>query len=226
MLTSSFSSYILPPAFGQRNHIGLFFFYFLVNVYIFIGIAIISDIFMDSIEIITSQTRTIITTRDDGTKYVKKTLIWNPTLANLTLMALGSSAPEIILNIYETTITLGKEWPGELGASTIVGSAAFNFFVISGISIYSVYEGNDSRDDKELEEDETPRGVKKIYDLGVFTITTAFSVFAYIWVFICLTDFEVQPWEAYVTLGLMVIFLLAAVTADKCNAERMKRVNE
>ena len=59
---------------------------------------------------------------------MKKTLVWNPTLANLTLMALGSSAPEIILNIYETLITLGGT-PGELGASTIVGSAAFNFLV-------------------------------------------------------------------------------------------------
>ena len=60
-------------------------------------------------------------------------------------MALGSSAPEIILNIYETIITLGKT-PGELGASTIVGSAAFNFLVISGVSIYAVHEGNDDRD--------------------------------------------------------------------------------
>ena len=77
---------------------------------------------------------------------MKKTLIWNPTLANLTLMALGSSAPEIILNIYETIITLGGT-PGELGASTIVGSAAFNFLVISGVSIYAVNEENDDRDE-------------------------------------------------------------------------------
>ena len=77
---------------------------------------------------------------------MKKTLIWNPTLANLTLMALGSSAPEIILNIYETFITLGST-PGELGASTIVGSAAFNFLVISGVSIYAVNESNDDRDE-------------------------------------------------------------------------------
>ena len=61
-------------------------------------------------------------------------------------MALGSSAPEIILNIYETIITLGGT-PGELGASTIVGSAAFNFLVISGVSIYAVNEENDDRDE-------------------------------------------------------------------------------
>lgn len=52
-------------------------------------------------------------------------------------MALGSSAPEILLSIIETVSTLGQA-PGRLGASTIVGSAAFNFLVISGVSIAAV----------------------------------------------------------------------------------------
>ena len=74
----------------------------------------------------------------------KKVPVWNPTFANLTLMALGSSAPEIILNTFETITTLGKT-PGELGPSTIVGSAAFNFLVISGVSIYAVKKEDDDR---------------------------------------------------------------------------------
>jgi len=73
-----------------------------------------------------------------------KVSVWNPTVANLTLMALGSSAPEILLNVIETVSTLGST-PGELGPSTIVGSAAFNFLIISGISIYSVSVDNDDR---------------------------------------------------------------------------------
>ena len=60
----------------------------------------------------------------------KKVTIWNPTVANLTLMALGSSAPEILLSVIETTGNLGG-CPGELGASTIVGSAAFNLFCVA-----------------------------------------------------------------------------------------------
>ena len=44
-------------------------------------------------------------------------------------MALGSSAPEILLAIIETSQTLGKP-PGQLGPSTIVGSAAFNLLGI------------------------------------------------------------------------------------------------
>ena len=220
-----FYSYILPPAFGQRNHIGLFFIYFAIIVYLFIGISIISDVFMDSIEVITSQTRTIISTNADGEKIIQKTAVWNPTMANLTLMALGSSAPEIILNIYETFITLG-ETPGELGASTIVGSAAFNFLVISGVSIYAVHEGNDDRNEDELEEDGTPHGVKKIYDMGVFTITCTCSMLAYIWTFYCLIDYEVTPLEAFLTLGFMFVLLVAAFAADKCKQAQMKKLQD
>ena len=162
----------------------------------------------------------------DGTNVIQKTLIWNPTLANLTLMALGSSAPEIILNVYETLITLGER-PGELGASTIVGSAAFNFLVISGVSIYAVSPDNDERDINEREEDGTPLGVKKIYDLGVFSITCFFAVFAYLWIFWCLRDYEVDPTEAYITLGLFFALIIVATAVDKINAaRRKKKMNE
>lgn len=99
-------------------------------------------------------------------------------------MALGSSAPEILLSILEAVGGLGK-CPGELGASTIVGSAAFNLLVISAVSIYAVSKENDT----DPERDETvPVGVKKIYDMGVFTITAISSIFAYIWLFLCLID--------------------------------------
>lgn len=66
--------------------------------------------------------------------------VWNPTIANLTLMALGSSAPEILLSVIETVTNLGSE-PGELGPATIVGSAAFNLMVISGVSIACIPTG-------------------------------------------------------------------------------------
>ena len=54
-------------------------------------------------------------------------------------MALGSSAPEILLAVIETCQNLGG-CPGELGASTIVGSAAFNLLVISGVCVMAVNE--------------------------------------------------------------------------------------
>ena len=57
--------------------------------------------------------------------------VWNGTVANLTLMALGSSAPEILLAVIEIIGT--KFHAGDLGPSTIVGSAAFNLFMIIGV---------------------------------------------------------------------------------------------
>jgi len=74
---------------------------------------------------------------NEGKVFVYEEQVWNATIANLTLMALGSSAPEILLSVIETLNTLGEP-AGELGPSTIVGSAAFNLLVISGVSILAV----------------------------------------------------------------------------------------
>jgi Ca2+/Na+ antiporter len=100
-------------------------------------------------------------------------------------MALGSSAPEILLSVIETIGGLGK-CPGELGPSTIVGSAAFNLLVISAVSVYAVSEESDLDTDDPERDQTVPKGVKKINDMGVFSITATFSLFAYIWLFICL----------------------------------------
>jgi Ca2+/Na+ antiporter len=82
-------------------------------------------------------------------------------------MALGSSAPEILLSVIEALGNLGKP-AGPLGASTIVGSAAFNLLVISAVAVVAVDEP------------------KKILDTGVFATTALFSIFAYLWLYICL----------------------------------------
>lgn len=142
-----------------------------------------------------------------------KVNVWNPTVANLTLMALGSSAPEILLNVIETVQTLGKK-PGELGPSTIVGSAAFNFLIISGLSIYAVNEQNDNRTQQERTELGTPKGVKKVLDTGVFTITTIWSIIAYVWLYVVLIDGIVKEWEAYLTLGMFFLLIIMAYIAD------------
>jgi len=159
--------------------------YFLALAYLFLGISIIAEVFMAGIEQITSATTTVaIKDRNGETVETRTVLVWNATVANLTLMALGSSAPEILLAVLETVSTLGG-CPGELGASTIVGSAAFNLLVISGLSILAVTEENDTdpRRDASL-----PVGVKKIADMGVFSISSAASIWAYIWLWIVLMD--------------------------------------
>ncbi|CAF1329403.1 unnamed protein product, partial [Didymodactylos carnosus] len=137
--------------------------YLFALIYLFIGVAIISDRFMAAIEVITSQKREIRKKNPDGSFSVTTVSIWNETVSNLTLMALGSSAPEILLSIIEV---VGKNFEsGDLGPGTIVGSAAFNLFVIIAICILSI-----------------PRGeVRRIRHLRVFFVTTAWSIFAYIW---------------------------------------------
>ena len=62
--------------------------------------------------------------------------VWNETVANLSLMALGSSAPEILLSVVE--IWAKGFRAGDLGPGTIVGSAAFNLFMIIGLCIYVI----------------------------------------------------------------------------------------
>jgi len=126
-------------------------------------------------------------------------IVWNPTVANLTLMALGSSAPEIILNVIETGMYLGKE-PQELGPSTIVGSAAFNLLIITAVSIVSVDEP------------------KEIEDVNVFIVTAVFSVWAYIWMFICLqvwTPDEITIEEAILTLLFCGLLIICAYGMDR-----------
>ena len=131
-------------------------------------------------------------------------------------MALGSSAPEILLNVVGVAGLLGK-CPDELGPSTIVGSASFNLLVISGVSIYAVTEENDNAEDRDTT---TPQGIKKINDMGVFTITAVCSVWAYVWLFIVVADNGVTPFEAWFTFAMFAILIVAAFTADKYNASQ------
>lgn len=112
--------------------------YFIFLAWLFLGISIVADIFMEAIEEITSQETTVEYTDPKTAKVYEVTeKIWNPTIANLTLMALGSSAPEILLAVIEALQNLGKP-AGPLGASTIVGSAAFNLLVISAVAVVAV----------------------------------------------------------------------------------------
>lgn len=137
--------------------------------------------------------------------------VWNETVANLTLMALGSSAPEILLSIIETLQYI-NETPGDLGPSTIVGSAAFNFLVITGCCIIAV--------------DGQP---KPIMDLGVFTITSISSVFAYLWLMYTLsinTPDQVTSTEAWLTFAYFWILIIISYMADRYNRGRREQMQK
>ena len=134
-------------------------------------------------------------------EYVEEEVkVWNETIANLTLMALGSSAPEILLNVLQVASTI-SESPPELGPSTIVGSAAFNLLCISGVSIIAVGD--------------EPKAIKQT---GVYAITSIASVFAYIWMLVVLNGVsvnEVEIWEAVLTFVFFIILIIFSYIADR-----------
>ena len=99
------------------------------------GVAIAADVFMVAIEVITSSESTKVVTVNGVTRTFT-VQVWNATVANLTLMALGSSAPEILLSLIE--LLSGSFYSGALGPSTIVGSAAFNLLVILAVCVVAI----------------------------------------------------------------------------------------
>ncbi|XP_053193603.1 sodium/calcium exchanger 1a isoform X21 [Scomber japonicus] len=166
----------------------------------FLGVSIIADRFMSSIEVITSQERQITIKKPNGEKVTTTVRIWNETVSNLTLMALGSSAPEILLSVVEVC---GHNFTaGQLGPNTIVGSAAFNMFVIIGLCVYVIPDGQ----------------TRKVKHLRVFFITATWSVFAYTWLYLILAVFspgEVQIWEGLLTLFFFPLCVGLAYVADR-----------
>ncbi|XP_029685288.1 sodium/calcium exchanger 3 isoform X1 [Takifugu rubripes] len=174
--------------------------YFVAMIYMFLGVSIIADRFMAAIEVITSQEREIIIKRPNGETTTTTIRVWNETVSNLTLMALGSSAPEILLSVIEVC---GHDFkPGELGPATIVGSAAFNMFVIIGLCVSIIPQGE----------------VRKIKHLRVFFVTAGWSIFAYIWLYMILAVFTpdvVQVWEGLMTLAFFPVCVFLAWIADR-----------
>ena len=75
--------------------------YLIGLLYSFLGVSIVADIFMCAIEKITSKTKQITIPRGpDDANDVIEVPVWNGTVANLTLMALGSSAPGVETNLF------------------------------------------------------------------------------------------------------------------------------
>jgi len=184
---------------GDRFGRGLL--YGVLMLWLFIGVAIVSDKFMESIEMITAQEKEVsVKDPRTGKTQVIIVKVWNETVANLTLMALGSSAPEIMLSVIEIWAKGFKA--GDLGPGTIVGSAAFNLFMIIGLCMYVI------PDDE----------VRKIKHLRVFIITASWSVFAYVWLYLILgaiTYGRVDSWEGIVTFLFFPATVYTAFVADR-----------
>jgi len=176
------------------------FLYLMGLCWCFLGIAIVCDQFMAAIEEITSKSRVVWVKVHGDTKHKFHKKVWNDTVANLTLMALGSSAPEILLSVIE--LLMNSFFAGELGPSTIVGSAAFNLLVITAICVAAIPAPD----------------IRRIDGLAVFTVTAGLSIFAYIWLIIILqmwTPDVVTMTEAFLTFSFFPALVILAFCADK-----------
>ncbi|XP_076458128.1 sodium/calcium exchanger 1-like [Babylonia areolata] len=184
--------------------------YLIAMLWCFFGVAIVADAFMCGIEHITSKTRKI-QIPDPGKKDGIKTIevkVWNDTVANLTLLAFGTSAPEIMMSVIETISN--KFESGELGPGTIVGSAAFNLFMITAICILCIPDGESRR----------------LKNMRVFGVTAFTGIFAYVWLIIVLLGSSpkvIDLWEAVVTFLMFPVLILVAYAADRgfcCGANK------
>lgn len=191
------------------------FIYIVGLLWCFLGIAIIADIFMCAIEKITSKTRPIkVQSAESESGYVEVDVkVWNNTVANLTLMALGSSAPEILLSCI--ILIFNKFEADALGPGTIVGSAAFNLLVITAVCCVVI---------------PSPE-IRTIREIKVFAVTAFFSIFAYVWLVLILsviTPNYVDLWEAIVTFLMFPALVIIAYIADKdyCSKKKVPKSEE
>eukprot|EP00928_Gymnodinium_smaydae_P023680 TRINITY_DN19447_c0_g1_i1.p1 TRINITY_DN19447_c0_g1~~TRINITY_DN19447_c0_g1_i1.p1 ORF type:complete len:753 (+),score=121.75 TRINITY_DN19447_c0_g1_i1:125-2383(+) len=169
--------------------------YAVLLVYFFLGISIIADTFVGSITVITS--RRSQKRMSDGNQCTNK--VWNETVATLTLMALGSSAPEIFLSVIDT-FKKGFH-SGNVGPYTIVGSASFNLCIIVAVCIVAV----------PCDED------RKIKNMRGFFVTAIFSTGAYMWmVFVLVINTKdiIDVWEAAVTVALLPALVWIAYSVE------------
>jgi len=164
-------------------------------IYCFLGVAIVADIFMSGIQVIANQKKKVVLPSGKAATVN----VWNDTVATLSLMALGSSAPEIFLSVMD--LFKKKFHLTALGPATIVGSAGFNLLVIVGVCVIVI------RDEE----------ARKIKDLPAFYVTAVFSLVAYLWLVAILSVNSadvVDIWEAGVTFAFSPLLVWVSYKVD------------
>ncbi|XP_042414312.1 magnesium/proton exchanger-like [Zingiber officinale] len=179
------------------------FLYFIALAYCFIGLSSITARFFRSMENIVKHSRKIVEIDPStGKELVKYDKVWNYTIADITLLAFGTSFPQISLATIDAIQNIGQLTAGGLGPGTLVGSAAFDLFPIHAVCVVVPKAGT----------------LKKISDLGVWLVELFWSFWAYVWLFIILqvwTPNMVTLSEAFLTVLQFGLLLVHAYAQDK-----------
>lgn len=194
---------VLSPIEMSSNDIVLAILYSLALVYCFLGLSAITARFFRGMENIVQQTRGVsFQDPDTGRQVVKQQRVWNYAVADITLLAFGTSFPQISLATIDAFLNLGNLYAGGLGPGTLVGSAACDLFLIHALCIIV-----------------PPReSIKKVVDLGVWAVDLAWSLWAYVWLYIILlvwTPDVITIWEAGLTVLQFFILVLHAYAQDQ-----------
>ncbi|KAK4282507.1 hypothetical protein QN277_013873 [Acacia crassicarpa] len=179
------------------------FLYFLGLAYCFVGLSAITARFFRSMENIVKHKRVVVEI-DPVThaEIIRHDKVWNYTIADISLLAFGTSFPQISLATIDAIQNIGNLYAGGLGPGTLVGSAAFDLFPIHAVCVLVPKVGE----------------LKKIADLGVWLVELFWSFWAYIWLYIILevwTPNVVTLCEALLTVMQYGLLLIHAYAQDK-----------
>ncbi|EPS70794.1 hypothetical protein M569_03962, partial [Genlisea aurea] len=171
--------------------------------YCFIGLSAITARFFRSMENVVSHSRVVEEIDPvSNTKIVKREKIWNFAIADISLLAFGTSFPQISLATIDAIRNVGNLYAGGLGPGTLVGSAAFDLFPIHAVCVVVPRAGE----------------LKKVSDIGLWLVELLWSFWAYIWLYIILevwTPKVITLWEALITVLQYGLLLLHAYAQDR-----------
>lgn len=179
------------------------FLYLAALAYCFIGLSSITARFFKSMENVVKQTREVVQIDPiTNTEVIKRVKVWNYAVADIALLAFGTSFPQISLATIDAIRNIGQLNAGGLGPGTLVGSAAFDLFPIHAVCVIVPRAGT----------------LKKISDIGVWLVGLFWSFWAYVWLYIILevwTPNIITLWEALLTVLQYLLLLFHAYAQDK-----------
>ncbi|AQK48483.1 Magnesium/proton exchanger [Zea mays] len=178
--------------------------YAVALAYCFVGLSAVTARFFKSMEQIMRHSREVVVGVDPrtGAPVVRRDKVWNYTVADIALLAFGTSFPQISLATIDAIRNLGQLTAGGLGPGTLVGSAAFDLFPIHAVCVLMPRAGSK----------------KKISDLGVWLVELFWSFWAYIWLYVILevwTPRVITLWEASLTVLQYGLLLLHAARGER-----------
>lgn len=90
------------------------FLYFLGLAYCFIGLSAITARFFQSMENVVKHKRKVVKIDPRSNTEIRHEKVWNYTIADITLLAFGTSFPQISLAIIDSIQNLGSRYAGGL----------------------------------------------------------------------------------------------------------------